>query len=354
MITMLHPRRLENVKRSFVTRRVPLSALRGLDQQPDKMSSGDIVLARVDECGQHQKIELPSGRRAAMHPGDEILIACGDRYAPDQFHASAPSRIGPANLVAAGGIAGLQLSRHSRIKDATKISILGRLIDQDGSPVNLWSFKIANVPSAPQLPVIVVVGTSMNAGKTATCAAVIKGLKRQGLQAGYVKATGTGSGGDLWVLKDSGASPALDFTDAGFASTYRQPIDKLVGQTLHLLDAAANEGSQFTVLEIADGLLQEEAAALLFREELKARSAGIVLAAQDSMGAVAGLHWLSETGHSVLGVTGALTQAPLAMQEFASATGIQPLRIDEISNGAIVGQLCTHLKQHIERKAVVA
>ncbi|MEM8975339.1 MAG: DUF1611 domain-containing protein [Pseudomonadota bacterium] len=357
MITMLHPGRLEGIKRSFVTRRVPLSAIRGLDQDPGQLAAGDIVLARVEECGQHQKIELPCGRRAVMHPGDEIMVACGARYAPDQFHAEAPSGLGPANLVAAGGIAGLQLSRNSRIKDATRITILGRLIDQNARPLNVWDFRLDARPSAPQVPVILVVGTSMNAGKTATCAALLKGIRQQGLQAGYVKATGTGSGGDIWTLKDAGANPALDFTDAGLASTYRQSTHTLVDKAVHLLDAAADEGSQMTVLEIADGLLQVETAALLLEPKLKDRVLGTVLAARDSMGAVAGVNWLLEASHNVLGITGAFTQAPLAMKEFALVAGMEPLRLDEICSGAIVSGICEDLQKHdviAARKTVVA
>ena len=47
--------------------------------------AGDVVLARVDKLGQHAAIMLPDGRRASLFEGDEILVAYGDRYAPDQF-----------------------------------------------------------------------------------------------------------------------------------------------------------------------------------------------------------------------------------------------------------------------------
>ena len=80
---------------------------------------------------------------------------------------------------------------------------------------------------------------------------------------GFAKITGTGSGGDTWLLKDAGAHPVLDFTDAGLASTYLEPaweiqrvFTTLVGHlTLATVDAI--------VLEIADGVLQAESAALL-------------------------------------------------------------------------------------------
>jgi hypothetical protein len=45
------------------------------------------VLAEVTRIGQHKGIELASGRKAALYCGDEVLLAYGGRYAPDQFDA---------------------------------------------------------------------------------------------------------------------------------------------------------------------------------------------------------------------------------------------------------------------------
>ena len=59
--------------------------LRDAEPQP-----GDLVLARVTRVGQHQHIEQVTGRRAKLWQDDEIIVAYGNRYAPDQFEAFVP------------------------------------------------------------------------------------------------------------------------------------------------------------------------------------------------------------------------------------------------------------------------
>ena len=61
--------------------------------------AGDVVLARVTEIGKHTRLEGPASRRQLLFPGQEILVAYGDRYAPDQFLAHVPDSLAPTNLV---------------------------------------------------------------------------------------------------------------------------------------------------------------------------------------------------------------------------------------------------------------
>ena len=90
-IKLVNQDRLAQAKRSFVTRRVDLSRARALIETVEPRA-GDVVLARIDRLGQHGRIELVTGRRARMLPGDEVLLAYGARYAADQFHAIVPAR----------------------------------------------------------------------------------------------------------------------------------------------------------------------------------------------------------------------------------------------------------------------
>ncbi|MDP4360731.1 DUF1611 domain-containing protein, partial [Escherichia coli] len=85
------------------------------------------------------------------------------------------------------------------------------------------------------LPVVLSLGTSMNAGKTLTSTSLVRGFKRAGLQVAALKITGTGAGGDMWIVRDAGADVALDFTDAGFASTYLAPIDDILAGAFRLI-----------------------------------------------------------------------------------------------------------------------
>jgi exosome complex RNA-binding protein Csl4 len=71
--------RILKAKAAFTTRRVNLKAAVTLVRKDATPQAGDLVLARVDRIGQHQRIELVNGRRARMLVGDEIVVAYGNR-----------------------------------------------------------------------------------------------------------------------------------------------------------------------------------------------------------------------------------------------------------------------------------
>ncbi len=94
--------RLNRAKAGFSTRRVPKEDMRTLVTGDVRPRAGDVVLARVERLRQHERIELVTGRKAHIERGDEIIIACGNRYASDQFEGFVPAQLGRANLIAAG------------------------------------------------------------------------------------------------------------------------------------------------------------------------------------------------------------------------------------------------------------
>ena len=96
-------------------------------------------------------------------------------------------------------------------------------------------------------PTVAVIGTSMNSGKTTTIQYLVHGLSRTGVRPGATKVTGTGSGGDYWVMIDAGAHRMLDFTDAGLASTYRQPMELVERVFSRLVDHLAGSGTASTL-----------------------------------------------------------------------------------------------------------
>ena len=99
---------------------------------PIRPRSGDLVLARVERLGYQTRLELPCGRKACLHVGDEIVVAYGDRYATDQFEAEVPPDLGPTFLVATGGVASRMLSRAKGIRPATNITPIGLVGDARG------------------------------------------------------------------------------------------------------------------------------------------------------------------------------------------------------------------------------
>lgn len=331
--------RLAAAKRAFTTRNVDLDAAARIVRSGRRPQAGDVILARVVSLGQHRRIENVHGRRGDLYVGDEIIVAYGNRYAPDQFEAYVPDDLGPCHLVAGGGVAARASSRHAAIKPATRIDVIGALMQADGRALNLADFAITGPARARPPKVIAVVGSSMNAGKTTTVAGIVHGLTRAGFRVGAAKLTGTGSGGDLWSMRDAGAGLAVDFTDAGHASTFGVAADELGRVAQSLLSRLAESGMEIAVVEIADGLLQAETAALIELGHANGWFDGVVFAAADAMGAAFGCGWLMQRGIAPLAVSGLVSASPLASREAAQATGIDIATLGDLRDPVAVARI---------------
>jgi hypothetical protein len=327
--------RLAQAKASYTTRRVAFDNITTLLTTESAPQRGDLVLARVDLLGQHKHIELAAGRRANLFPGDEIVVCYGNRYAPDQFEAEIPPDLSPCHLVAAGGLAAIVLSQHLRMNPATLITPIGILGDRQGQRINLLDWALPFKSDVGKHPfTVAVLGTSMNSGKSTTAASLIQGLVRSGLKVGAAKVTGTGAGGDIWLMRDAGADPVLDFTDAGFPSTYRampQDIEKIFTTLIRHLSM---ENVDAIVLEVADGLYQEETAALVSSLTFRNAVNGILFATNNALGAAAGVELIQRYQLRVLGISGMVTTSPLAAREAARATGLPVLDREMLSTQA--------------------
>jgi len=337
--------RKRRIKWAYTTRNVDQAQVARLIVGDIKPTAGDLLLARVDRLGQHPRLELTTSRRAEMFEEDEIAVAFGNRYAPDQFEAVVPDRLEPCHLVAAGGVAARFLNRHAKMKRPTGITPLGLLADAEGHPLNLSAFGLTQPATInPEPLVVVVAGTSMNAGKTTACASLVKGLVRHGLQVAAAKITGTGAGADYRSLVDAGAEPVFDFVDAGYVSTYRVDRHDLVDIVMTLGGHLAAGNPDAIVLEVADGLLQRETARLFQIQEFTGWVDGVVFAANDALGAQAGVTWLAARQLPVIAITGVLTSSPLAIREAEAVTGLPVYNTMALARSAVASMIHSCLR----------
>jgi len=339
MIELLSAERIQSAKSAYTTRRAGQSRMQRLilDASP---KSGDLVLARVIEIQQHKRIELPGSRMSSLFRGDEIIVAYGNRYAPDQFEAEVPATLEECHLVAGGGVASTVVSSHTDLDPPTKIQPIGLIADIDGRVLNLSESGLPVLPyQTTRPPVIGVVGTAMNAGKTTTAAYLIHGMSRAGRTVGAAKVTGTGAGKDLWLMRDAGAAAAYDFTDAGVPTTYRLPDQEIERIMTRLVDHLAHDGAEIIVLEIADGLFHHETSTLLTSPTGRRTLDAVVFAAGDAMGAACGVDWLRERKLPVRAVSGVLTASPLAIREAAEMCGLPVLDLEALSEVSIADRL---------------
>lgn len=318
----------EAVQASYTTRHVA----RAVEKAPEdfhlvsgndvRPSAGDVVIARVTQIGNHKRIETPESRKAILFEGRLVMLAYGHRYAADQFLAHVPDSLEPLHLVAAGGIAGVVTASHDKMSSPTRIEPLGLLADGHGvvnladhAPYRNTPVAVSSSTRTERPEVIGILGTSMNSGKSTVMACLINGLVKAGLKVTAGKITGTGAGNDPMIYADAGASRVLDFTDYGYPTTFRTSMEEIRSLTVNLVDELGADGAEVVVVEIADGIYQEETARLLRDELFQDTVDHIVFSATDALGARAGIHELIDAGLKVSAASGVMTSSPLATNE---------------------------------------
>lgn len=330
---------LGKAKWTFTTRRVDKADVFGFTRSFATARPGDLVLARVSSIGHHAKLQLSVGRAATSYIGDWAVLSCGNRYAPDQFEGVAEINSDGCDLLAGGGLIGRMRVSHQRIIDSTKLTPIALLTGRDGKPLNVAQYALPSAQARKALPVFLVVGSSMNAGKTTAAASLAHGFTRAGIQVAAIKLTGTGAFGDFNMFQDAGVQQVLDFTDAGMASTYMEPIPRLEQAFQSLTAHAIDNGAELAVIELADGLYQQETAALLKSTYLRNQAVGLMFATADAISAVGATRHLTEQGLVPKAISGKISCSPLSVAEVESNVAIPVLSREMLCNPGVAVEL---------------
>lgn len=341
--TALDPTILATAKWAFTTRRVDQLVPVSLTQNMARARPGDLVLGRVKSIGSHKRIQLVSGRPSELYTGDLVVVVCGARYAPDQFEGLAELSPDGCDLLAGGGVLGRMRSRNGKIAAPTQIAPMGLLLDADGHTVNLERYAVSD-GQRPAIPVIGAVGASMNSGKTTAVASLVHGLARAGHRVAAIKATGTGAFGDYNAYLDAGAHHVADFVDAGMVSTYLEDSARIAKATDALLAEAGQAACNVVVVELADGILQKEAAALLADEAFRDRFCGFMLAVPDALSAAGGVAMLARLGIEPAAMTGLITRSPMATSEAEAVTGYEFVSRERLRDPAFATALLNRIR----------
>ncbi|GHO90137.1 DUF1611 domain-containing protein [Reticulibacter mediterranei] len=301
---------------------------------------GDMVLTRLETIGKNTHLELTDGRRATLHKDDLLAVVFGNRYAPLQFEGYARMRGDRCDLLSMGGLCGLFESKHDSVAEPSRLRLLGAFGDAEGQRLTLQSFALPPPPQGPtRYPLLIAVcGTLMDAGKTHTAMSLIIGLRRHGYRVAAIKLTGTATGTDRWTMLDAGASEVLEFLDGGWPSTYLCTVEDLLDLSHLLLSHISAHGTDCTVIEIADGLLQRETAALLQTARFTRMIDAWVLAASDPLGVVGALSLLRRWQIEPLAISGRVSMSALNRQETEAATGLPCLTAQQLQTGEIIAQ----------------
>ena len=201
---------------------------------------------------------MPSGRLTHATKGDLLVGALGNRHATLELTGDWKEidDDGCFHLLTAAGIMGklTSISPYSA-GNPMELSYVGHLVS-NGKKHTMRDFVTPPseeaADSAPTLnmPVILIVGSSMSAGKTTAARLIIRRLKKikKGAEVLAAKLTGAGRYRDILTMRDAGADHIFDFVDAGMPSTvcppdsYRRDIAPLIDRMNRLnVDVAVIE-----------------------------------------------------------------------------------------------------------------
>ncbi len=300
-------------------------SLRNLDPDKDyyfhnqnraKPKIGDVALVRIDKISNHTKLMTARSERLRLHHRDIIVGVFGNRYATDAFEAEVQG-LDSLHLLTNAGMIGTVLSRNQKVKFPTQVTFLGYLTDEKSQTLNIKQDLFpAEVADHQQQNVVLVVGSGMNSGKTATAAKLVKALLKNGLRVAACKLTGSVSPGDLFEYHSTSAQDIRDFSDYGFPSTYLSRRQELIGLFYTMLADTARSKPDVVVMEIADGVLQRETRMLLQAPEIRRNTCGVMLTATCAGSALFGVSKIESYGQRVMGVSGVITNSPLYVKEF--------------------------------------
>jgi hypothetical protein len=198
-------------------------------------STGDYVVGEVNHPRGLSAIELANGRMIEVAEGDLVVGAFGQRCAT--LEAVGGWRdIGDdlqMEALTPAGLFGKVTSKSAFLPALLALTYRGH-VTVNGAKVAMRDF-VASRPRLPfTMPVVLIVGTSMSAGKTMTARLAIRLLKEAGLKVIGAKLTGAGRYRDILSMKDAGADLIFDFVDVGLPSTvgpadeYREALDRLL------------------------------------------------------------------------------------------------------------------------------
>lgn len=330
----------QTIKYGFSAQAVPPEDMVGVAPLCGTPEIGDVVLAEVLSVGKNKTIEERTGRTMYLFPGDLIVGAFGNRYATDQFEGYVPA--GPVeecDMLSVGAVCGEVSSQHGSVAAPTRLRVRGLVADRMGRPINSRSYGLAPRSFAGAAEVILVVGSSMNSGKTTTAGTLSRSLSRSGFRVAAAKVTGTAAGKDGRFFESCGARPVVDFTDAGYPSTYMLGLEELLNIHYTLVGQLQATGPDYIVVEVADGIFQRETRMMLESEAFRRGVDHVFFAAGDSLAVECGVRYLEDLGLPLRATAGALTQSPLAVAEAEKASGVPCLGIESMMGGGLPAML---------------
>lgn len=218
--------------------------------------SGDYIAAEITDVGADTQIELTSGRMIDPLKGEKVIGALGVRHATLEATGSWKEipNSGEMHMLTGAGLIGWMTSLSVFSPVPIGLKYIGH-VKIRGHKVTMRQM-VPKVELKPlDIPVILLVGTSMSAGKTTTARIITRQLKLMGKKVVAAKLTGAGRYRDILSVHDAGADYIFDFVDAGLPSTVCTR-EEYVDAYHHMIALMANTDAEVAVIEIGASPLE--------------------------------------------------------------------------------------------------
>jgi len=297
---------------------------------------GVVVALRIlNDKSTYNQIELPSGRMAQLKRGDVVAGALGHRKALFGYSGHLPEALAPGDVVQLlnmGGVIGLCDSINPSFGRPFDGEVLGTVLtfpylgQRIGVPARAGERRLdpAATLEARGVPVVALVGSCMNAGKTAAACALVQEFAHRHLVVDALKSTGVSLRRDVLAMEDAGARRSALFTDFGVVTTTAANAPALTRTLISRLADGGATPPDAIVAELGDGLLGTYGVdAILASPDLRRAFTAVVLAANDPVAAWGGIEILQrDYGIRPVAVTGPATDNAVGTTLLEAKTGV--------------------------------
>jgi hypothetical protein len=286
---------------------------------------GTVVVVRaLAENPMYPDLERIDGTFAPVKTGQIIAGALGSRQALRGFVGYTPYKLAAGDslhLLNLGGVIGRCIGGHKDLGDAVPVEVLGCVVKGK----RVANIRDAALPGVSVLgrtkPVILVMGSCMNVGKTAATTEIIRAFTKDGLRVGAGKVSGVACLRDTRKMELSGAVRAYSFVDCGWSSTVDAEDVGAIARSI--VGQLCEENVDLIVMELGDGILGHyHVSSVLEDASIMGNVAAIVFCASDLVSAWGGKELLSRKGVEIDVVSGPATDNIAGTTYIENALGL--------------------------------
>lgn len=272
---------------------------------------GAIVVFRArGERKVYGELELPSGRMSKVVTGNIVAGVLGARQALHGYMGEVPASVKAGDMLSLlniGGVTGVCTSAGKQLGMPIPLEVLGQVV-RSGKPLNIRDFALppCDAIATEGPPILLVLGTCMNSGKTYAASETIRLLSLNGIRIAAGKLSGVAALKDILAMQDNGAIAISSFLECGLPSTVNMKDLASVARAViaHLEKSAPD----LIILELGDGIIGGyNLGSILDDPSILRRTKARILCANDLVGAWGGVNFLRDKQHVPQVISGPVT-----------------------------------------------